>query len=99
MQISLLQLGLKGLLEKISDLALGRGAANIQGESWDLAGAAFGAQKGCSDLRAIAMREDDFVTGTDQAYDLGGGALSIGALFGNGSRFSRANQGVSADGQ
>jgi len=44
------------------------------------------------------MREHDPVTGTDQADDLGRGPLSVCPLLGDGSRFSRANQGVSADG-
>ena len=97
-QIRQLQFGLERLLEKISDLTLGRGAANVQRVARDLARSAFRAQKRRPNLRAIAMREHDPIAGADQADDLGRGALGVCPLLGDGSRFSRANQGVSADG-
>ena len=98
-QIGQLQLGFERLLEKISDLTLGRGAANVQRVAGDLARSAFRAQQLCPNLRAIAMRKHDPVAGADQADDLGCGALGVGALLGDGSRFARANQGVSANGK
>jgi hypothetical protein len=98
-QIRPLQLSFQRLLEKISDLTLGRGATHIQRQSGHLARTPFRAQKRCPNLRAIAMREHDAVAGTDEADDLGRGALGVCPLLGDGTRFSRANQGVSADGK
>ena len=85
--------------EEISDLTLGRGAANIERVARDLARSAFGTQKLGANLRAIAMGEHDAIAGANQADDLGRGALGVGALLGDGARFARANQGVSADGK
>jgi hypothetical protein len=45
------------------------------------------------------MREHDPVTGANEADDLGRCALGVCPLLGDGSRFARANQGVSADGE
>jgi hypothetical protein len=45
------------------------------------------------------MGEDDPVTGTDEADDLGRGSLGVCALFGDRSLFPRANQGVPANGK
>ena len=87
------------MLEKISDLTLGRGAANVQRVAGDLARSPFRPQKRRPNLRAIAMRKHDPVAGADQADDLGRGALGVGALLGDGSCFSRADQGVSANGK
>ena len=96
---AMLQLGLQRLLEKISDFTLGRGATNVQRKPGNLARSAFRPQKFGSNLRTIAVREHDSVTGADQADDLRCGPLSIGPLFGNRSLFSRANQGVPANGK
>ena len=98
-QIGQLQFGLQRLLEKISDLTLGRGATNVQRMPRDLARSAFRAQKRCPNLRTVAMREHDPVAGADQADDLGRGPLGICPLFGDRSLFARANQGVSANGK
>jgi len=87
------------LLEKISDLTLGGGAANVERVSRDLARSAFRPQKRRANLRAIAMRKHDPVTGADQAGDLGRGPLGVCPLLGNRSLLSRANQGVSANGK
>ena len=98
-QTGLLQFGLQRLLENVSDLALGRGATNVQRVTRNLARSPFRAQKRCPHLRTIAMREHDAVTGTDQADDLRRCPLGVCPLLGDGSLFSRANQGVSANGK
>ncbi len=98
-QTGLLQFGLQGLLEKISDLTLSRGATNVQRMTGDLACPPLRAQQRCSNLRTVAMREHEPVAGTDQADDLGRCPLGVCALLGDGSLFSRANQGVSANGK
>ncbi len=98
-QTGLLQFGLQRLLEKISDLTLGRGAANVERVPRDLARSPFRAQKRRPNLRTVAMREHDAVAGTDQADDLHRGPLGVCPLLGDRSLFSRANQGVSANGK
>ena len=45
------------------------------------------------------MREHDSVAGTDQADNLDRCPLGVCPLLGNRSLFSRANQGVSANGK
>ena len=99
MQTRVLQFGLQRLLEKISDLPLGRGAANVQRVPGNLACSAFRAQKLRPDLRTIAMREHEPVAGTDQADNLRRGSLGVCTLLGNGSLFARADQGVSTNGK
>src|ERR1700751_5674018 len=65
----------------------------------DLSRSAFRPQKFCTDLRTIAMREHDPVTGSDQADDLGYCPLSVCPLFSDRSLLSRANQGVATHGK
>jgi hypothetical protein len=45
------------------------------------------------------MREHDVEAGADQANDLHCRPPGVGSLLGDGSFFSRANQGVSANGK
>src|ERR1022692_671567 len=94
-----MQFGFQRLLEKISDLALSGGATNIQGEAGPLSCSALRPQKRRPNLRAIAMGQHNPITGADQADDLARGALGVCPLLGDRSLFSRANQGVPADGK
>ena len=98
-QIGQLQLGFERLLEKISDLTLGRRATNVQRMTRDLARSPLRAQQRRPNLRTIAMRKHDAVPGTDQANDLGRCPLRVCPLLGDGPRFSCTDEGVSADGK
>ena len=95
-QPSLMQLGLQRLLQKISDLALRRSPTNVQRMPWNLAGPSFGAQKSCSYLRPVAMREHDVVARADQSDNLYRRASRVRPLLRDRALFSRANQRIPA---
>jgi hypothetical protein len=98
-ETGLLQFGLQRLLQKISDLTLGRCSAHVERMTGNLARSSFRTQKRRPHLRTIAMREHDSETATDQSDDLHRCPSGIGPLLGNGSLFARANEGVSANGK
>src|SRR5207248_9931235 len=54
-------------------------------------------QQGSSNLWAVSVCDDESVITTDELDDAGGGAASIGALLGDSSLLSCANQGVATD--
>jgi hypothetical protein len=91
-----MELVAKRLRQKIADLALGVGVANVEGMARHLVGSALGTQERGPDLRTVAVGYHKAIPVADQA-DYGFGCpFGIGQLLGDGSLFARANQGVAA---
>src|SRR6185312_4341277 len=89
---------MESLRQQISDFPLGGCATHVQSVWGHLVRGALGAQQRCPDLRTVAVSNDETVAPADDVNDCGRRSTRVTPLLANRSFLSRANQGVSANG-
>ena len=86
-------------MKDVSDLALSRSIADVQGMTGNLAGSSLGAKQCRTHLRAVPMREDEAIPGRAETHNFCCRAAGIRHLLGNTSLLTRTDEGIAADGK